>query len=81
MNRLRLHIPAENELEYRRWLIADEETMAYNKGYGNNGNGCYDQTIEQVRDWCKNWNNGSGNYYAYIVRADDGVPVDEVDIH
>lgn len=27
MNRLKLHIPSEGELEYRRQLIADEVTM------------------------------------------------------
>ncbi|MHB1484203.1 MAG: GNAT family N-acetyltransferase [Saccharofermentanales bacterium] len=81
MNRLRLHIPNENELEYRCNLISDEETMSYNKGYGDNGSGSYHITIEQARDWHKNWNNSNGNYYAYIVRTDDGVQVGEVDIH
>ncbi|HCA28433.1 MAG TPA: N-acetyltransferase [Ruminococcaceae bacterium] len=81
MNRLALHIPTENELEYRRHLIADEETMAYNIGYGGNGSGCYFQTIEQVRQWYKHWNNGLDNFYAYIIRIDDNVPIGEVDIH
>jgi len=31
MDRLALHIPTENELEYRRHLISDEETMTYNQ--------------------------------------------------
>ena len=52
-----------------------------NMGYGDNGNGCYYQTIEQVREWYKNWNNGSGNFYAYILIEDTGVFVGEVDIH
>ena len=57
------------------------DTMSYNRGYGDNGNGCYYQTIEQVREWYKNWNNGSGNFYAYILNEDAGVFVGEVDIH
>ncbi len=81
MDRLTLHIPTENELEYRRYLISNEETMAYNRGYGENGNGCYYQTIAQVQQWYKNWNNGIDNYYAYIIRNDDNIPVGEVDIH
>lgn len=32
MPEVRLHIPAENELDYRRRLLADPETMAYNRG-------------------------------------------------
>ena len=79
--RLKLHIPAENELEYRRHLIADKDTMAYNIGYGDNGGGCYYQTIEQIRQWYKNWNNETGNFYAYIIRNDDNAPVGEADIH
>ena len=46
MNRLKLHIPSENELEYRLYLIADEDTMGYNKGYGDNGGCTYRQTAE-----------------------------------
>lgn len=81
MNRLALHIPAEQELAYRHHLISDEETMAYNHGYGDNGGCCYHQTMEQVRKWYKNWNNGTDNFYAYIVRTDDTVPVGEIDLH
>ena len=46
MNRLKLHIPTENELEYRRRLISYEDTMAYNMGYGDNG-GC-ENTIKMT---------------------------------
>lgn len=81
MNKIELNIPKENELEYRRYLISDEETMSYNAGYGDNGTGCYYQTIEQVQEWYKNWNNGTDNYYAYIIRKEDNTPIGEVDIH
>lgn len=81
MNKIELHIPKESELEYRRHLISDKETMNYNIGYGDDRTGCYYQSIEQVRDWYKNWNNGTDNYYAYIIRKEDNVPIGEVDIH
>ncbi len=36
MNRqLNLYIPTKSELEYRRYLIADKDTMSYNIGYGD----------------------------------------------
>lgn len=81
MNKVKLHMPKENELEYRKYLISNKETMSYNIGYGDNGTGCYYQTIEQVRDWYKNWNNTTDNYYAYIIRKEDKTPIGEVDIH
>lgn len=81
MSKIELHIPKENELEYRRQLIADQETMNYNIDYGDDGTGCYYQSIEQVQDWYKNWNNGTDNYYAYIIRKEDNMPIGEVDIH
>lgn len=81
MSRIELHIPNENELEYRQYLISDKETMSYNIGYGDDGTGCYYQTIEQVQEWYKNWNNGKDNYYAYIIRKEDNTPIGEVDIH
>lgn len=81
MSNIELHIPKENELEYRRYLISDEKTMSYNIGYGDDGTGCYYQTTEQVQDWYKNWNNGTDNYYAYIICKEDNTPIGEVDIH
>ena len=81
MSKIELHIPNENELEYRRHLISDKETMNYNIGYGDDGTGCYYQTIAQVKEWYKNWNNGTDNYYAYIIHKKDNMPIGEVDIH
>lgn len=81
MSKIELYIPTENELAYRRYLISDKETMSYNIGYGDDGTGCYYQNIEQVCDWYKNWNNGTDNYYAYIIRKEDNMPIGEVDIH
>ncbi len=78
--RLRLHIPNDDELEYRRSLIADENTMCYNNGYGDDGRGTYHQTPEQTLRWWNNWQS-QGNFYAYVVRESDDVPVGEVNIH
>lgn len=78
---IKLHIPDIYELDYRRHLISDKDTMSYNIGWGDDGSGCYYQTAEQVLEWYKNWNNDSNNYYAYIAKADDDSFVGEVNIH
>jgi len=80
MNEVKLHIPNGDELEYRRFLIADEETMTYNIGYGDNGGGTYHHTPEQALKWLEYWNS-EGNFYAYVARASDDVFVGEVSIH
>ena len=81
MDRLKLHIPSENELEYRRHLIADEDTMAYNCGYGDNGGCTYHQSPEQIQQWYKQWNKDNQYFYAYIVRAEDNTYIGEVNAH
>ena len=73
-----LHMPSESELSYRRFLIADEATMAYNLGFGDHGGCTYRRTPEEVRCWYQKWNHGSKNFYAYILRAVDQRPVGEV---
>lgn len=73
-----LHMPSESELSYRRFLIADEATMAYNWGFGDHGGCTYRRTPEEVRCWYRKWNHGSKNFYAYILRAMDRRPVGEV---
>jgi diamine N-acetyltransferase len=80
VQQLRLYVPNADELEYRRFLIADEDTMSYNDGYGDNGGCTYRHTPEQAIRWWNYWNSG-GNYYAYAVRIADGLPVGEVNIH
>lgn len=81
MNRLKLHIPSEGELEYRRQLIADEVTMEYNMGYGDDGGCTYNQTDEQVRHWYQVWNKDNEHFYAYIVRTQDNAYIGEVNTH
>lgn len=81
MDRVKLYVPTERELDYRRRLIADEETMSYNAGYGENGAGCYYQSREQALAWYRNWNNAPGNFYAYIVLTEDNRPIGEASVH
>ena len=33
MNRLELHVPTIEELDYRQRIMSDPKTMSYNKGY------------------------------------------------
>lgn len=66
MNSISLYIPDEDELEYRQFLIADEETMLYNKGFGDDGGSTYRQSPERLAVWYKRWNNGSDSFYAYV---------------
>ena len=79
--KIRLKIPNEQELEYRRQLISDEETMSYNMGYGDNGGCTYIRTYEQVRLWYKNWSNNKDRFYSYIVRNSDNKFIGEVNIY
>ena len=81
MSQLKLHIPSEDELVYRRQLIADEDTMAYNMGYGDNGGCTYHQTTAQVRQWYQVWNKDNEHFYAYIVRTEDNTYIGEVNVH
>ncbi|WP_312701520.1 hypothetical protein [Sedimentibacter sp.] len=81
MKKLKLCIPYITELEYRRHLISDKETMSYNIGWGDDNLGCYYQTPEQTQEWYRKWNGDTGNYYAYVVRIEDDIPVGEVNIH
>lgn len=76
-----LHIPNENELDYRKYLISDEATMDYNIGYGENGGCTYHQTSDEIQRWYQGWNKSTDAYYAYIVRSVDNVFIGEVNLH
>jgi len=80
-NRLYLKIPNEHQLEYRIKLLADVDTMDYNKGFGDNGSGCYHLTYKQAQNWYKNWSGDPQKYYAYLARNEDDVSIGEVNIH
>lgn len=86
--RLYLHIPSIEELEYREKLMSQPETMNYNKGYEISFNGYNKETgcIEFKQPTWEKWyskmvNNKPNAYYAYIMRKVDNVFIGEVNIH
>ena len=87
MRGLRLHVPALRELDFRRRLMADPETMAYNRGYTpwdgyHPKTGCIDFPEADWREWYDYFiGNEPERYYAYVVRRDDGAFLGEVNVH
>lgn len=87
-NRLYLHVPAYEELWYRQCLLADPDTMAYNKGYELGFDG-YDKETGCIRFPEEDWNDWYSyfvgqepeRFYAYIVRAEDDTFIGEVNVH
>lgn len=79
-NNVELKIPEFEELDYRRKLLADRETMTYNIGYGKiDGTGCIEFNESIWKDWYTQWvNNTPERYYAYIIKIDEDIPVGEV---
>lgn len=77
--KLELIIPKLEELDYRRKLLGDSETMAYNIGYGkNDGTGYIDFNENDWEDWFSRWvNNMPERYYAYIIKRDENIPIGE----
>ncbi len=74
-----LHVPEYNELRYRQRLLADPDTMSYNKGYGSE-NGCIDFPEEKWQSWYSLWTaETSERFYAYIVL--DGEFIGEVNLY
>lgn len=79
MSGISLHVPEYGELWYRQRLLADPDTMSYNKEYGGE-NGCIDFPEEKWRSWYDYWTAGtSDSFYAYIVL--DGEFIGEVNLH
>lgn len=79
-NKIELKTPKFEELDYRRKLLADRETMTYNIGYGEiEGVGCIEFNESVWKDWFVLWiNNTPERYYAYIIKVDENIPVGEV---
>jgi N-acetylglutamate synthase-like GNAT family acetyltransferase len=79
-DRLQLRIPKLSELNYRKKILADSETMDYNIGYGEvDETGCIDFNENCWNDWFSRWvNNMPDQYYAYIIKGDENIPVGEV---
>ena len=88
INGLRLHVPVPDELDYRRRLLADPATMAYNRGYAldfegyHRDTGCIDFPEGEWADW-HDWFIGREpeRFYAYVERAADGTWIGEVNAH
>lgn len=88
MTALALHVPALDELWYRRRMMEDPATMSYNAGYdlsfdGYHGDtGCIDFPVEKWQDWYARFVQGEPErFYAYVVRREDGAFVGEVCLH
>lgn len=87
-NRLHLHIPKYAELNYRKTILSQPETMDYNRGYDlsssgyDKNTGCIDFTQTKWKDWYNSWiDNEPNRYYAYIVRNEDNAFIGEVNLH
>ena len=86
--RLRLRVPAPGELDYRRRLMADPATMAYNRGYDldfegyHRETGCIDFPEGDWADWYDGFvGREPERYCAYIARESDGAFIGEVNLH
>lgn len=79
-NKVELKTPKFEELDYRKKLLSDRETMSYNIGYGEiDGTGCIEFSECVWRDWFSRWiNNLPERYYAYIIKNNENTPVGEV---
>lgn len=73
-NRCYLHIPSLDELWYRKQILSDSKTMAYNKGYQlnfkgyHNDTGCVDFPKERWERWYQSFvNAGTERFYAYVT--------------
>lgn len=83
-SKIRLKVPDFKELGYRKKILADSETMAYNRGYSefegyNKETGCIDFDEKYWNDWFSCWvKNISNRYYAYIIKIDGNIPIGEV---
>lgn len=85
---LKLHVPSLEELWYRERLMADPDTMSYNRGYVlpfegyNPQTGCIPFPREQWAEWYAFFINQEPlRYYAYVVRESDGAFLGEVNLH
>lgn len=82
--RLYLHIPSFEELDYRQKILAQPDTMSYNRGFNlyldnyDNETGCIDFRKEYWENWYSRWiNNLPDRYYAYIIKTEGNIPVGE----
>ncbi|MDE6593894.1 MAG: GNAT family N-acetyltransferase [Oscillospiraceae bacterium] len=83
---IKLHVPEYSELWYRRQLLADPDTMSYNKGCNisfegyDKATGCIDFPEDKWQGWYRQWTGRTDvRFYAYIVL--DGKFIGEVNLH
>ena len=76
---LRLYKPEPEDLDYRRSLLSDRETMAYNEQWG----GAIDFPEEKWETWYKRWvlSDEEQRYYRYLYSEDTGSFVGEAAYH
>lgn len=86
--RLYLHIPSFNELNYRQKILAQADSMSYNKGYDlqldnyDQKTGCINFSRDYWEDWYSRWGSqASKRYYAYIIRKDKQLPIGDAALH
>lgn len=87
-NNLYLHVPTFEELGYRQKLLAQPDTMTYNRGYKleienyDNETGCIDFRKEYWMDWYSRWvSNEPQRYYAYLAQIKSNNYIGEVCFH
>lgn len=72
------YLPRPDELWFRRKMLADEATMAYNGAYG----GTVDFPEERWPDWYGRWvAHPEGRYYRYLRESVSGEFVGEIAYH
>ncbi len=76
MREIFLKTPKISELEYRKKLLSDKETMSYNNNFG----GTIDFPEEKWETWFNKWikNENEKYFYAYIYDKEENKPVGEV---
>jgi len=78
MEKINLHRPAFVELTFRRSLLADPETMAYNHAYG----GTLEFPEEKWADWYRRWvAEPDRRFYRYLRLEGTGEFVGEAAYH
>lgn len=84
-NKVFLHVPLFEELDYYEKLLKDTKTMAYNAGYNLNLDG-YDKSTGCINyfdkeRWYIKQKNDKNRYFAYVVDKKENIPVGYVNFH
>lgn len=75
---VKAYIPEYKDLWFRRELLADAETMAYNHAWG----GTISFPEEKWDSWHYRWvRNAEGRFYRYLVNEEDNEFVGEIAYH